>query len=92
MVEYVILSVIITTKYAKLALLTTKYFKLMAFCIVLFQSHFREIIENGIRGEVSQISNPVSRNKMLLPLFLEVNLCPLDHLTVFHYPELRQSQ
>ena len=49
-------------------------------------------IENSIRGEVSQISNPVSLNIMLLPLFLEVNLCPLDHLTVFHYPELRQSQ
>ena len=41
-------------------------------------------IENGISWEVSQILNPVSLNKMLVPLFLE-------HMGVFHSRKLKQA-
>ena len=34
--------------------------------------------ENGIFGEVTQISNPISLNVMLLPLLLDVNVCTVS--------------
>ena len=57
--------------------------------IIYYNRLLSSIIENGILRELSQLSNPISLIEMLLPLYLEVNLCPMDHLRVFYYREVR---
>ena len=58
--------------------------------MVSYFENYLILYKRGIFREVSQISNPIPIYYAVL--FLDVNMCPLDHLRVFHHRELRQDQ